>query len=59
MKNFKIKFRFKDKGIVTTIQAENEAMAKQKILSIIYFVEVKEIKNEENNIMDFLNGFRK
>ena len=58
MKTFNVRFKFKDKGIVTTIKAENEAMAKQRILSLIHFVEIKEI-NSENNIMDFLNGFGK
>lgn len=57
MKHYQIKFKFKDKGILTVIKAENEAMAKQRILSLIYFVEVKEVK-EESNIMDFINGFR-
>ena len=56
MKHYQIKFKFKDKGISTIIKAENEAMAKQRILSLIYFVEVKEVK-EESNIMDFINGF--
>ncbi len=51
-KTYNVKFKFKDKGIVTTIEAENEAMAKQRILSLIHFVEIKEI-NSENNIMDF------
>lgn len=58
-KQFQIKFRFKDKGIATTIEAENEAMAKQRILSMIYFVEVKELKNEASDIMDLLGGFGK
>lgn len=58
MKTFNVRFKFKDKGIQTTIKAENEAMAKQRILSLIHFVEIKEI-NSENNIMDFLNGFGK
>ena len=57
MKHYQIKFKFKDKGISTVIKAENEAMAKQRILSLIHFVEVKEVK-EESNIMDFINGFR-
>lgn len=57
MKHFQVKFKFKDKGISTVIKAENEAMAKQRILSLIHFVEVKEVK-EEGNIMDFINGFR-
>jgi len=60
-KTFKIKFKFKDKGISTHIEAESAAMAKQKVLAAIYFVSVEEIEplQEGKNIMDFINGFGK
>ena len=57
MKQFKVKFSFRGKGIETTVKAENKAMAKQKILAEIIFHEVYEEDGSE--IMDFLNGFRK
>ena len=61
MKTYEVKFKFKDKGISTTITAENEAMAKQRILSLIHFVSVEEVVTlkEGKNIMDFINGFGK
>ena len=58
MKTFNVRFKFKDKGIVTTIKAENEAMAKQRILSLIHFVEIREVESEAE-IINFFKGFSK
>ena len=58
MKTFQVKFKFKDKGIQTTIKAENEAMAKQRILSLIHFVDIREVESEAE-IINFFKGFRK
>ena len=42
MKTFTVKFSFRSKGISTEVKAENEAMAKQRILSDIVFHSVEE-----------------
>lgn len=55
---YNVKFSFRDKRLQYKIEAENEAMAKQRILSLIHFHSVEPIE-PQNNIMDFLNGFRK
>lgn len=55
MKNYNVKFRIKDKGLQVTVYAENEAMAKQRVLAMINFVDVKEV----TDIIDFLKGFGK
>ena len=56
LKTFNVRFKFKDKGIQTTIQAENEAMAKQRILALIHFVDIQEV-DSENEIINFFKGF--
>ena len=58
MKTFNVRFKFKDKGIQTTIKAENEAMAKQRILSLIHFVDIREVESEAE-IINFFKVFRK
>ncbi len=42
MKTYTVKFSFRNKGISTEVIAENEQMAKQRILSEIVFHSVEE-----------------
>jgi len=58
MKTFAVKFKFKDKGISTTIKAENEAMAKQRILSLIDFVSVEEVEGLPKEFEGIFGKFR-
>jgi len=44
MKKYTVKFSFRNKGISTEVRAESEEMAKQRILSEIFFHSVYEKK---------------
>lgn len=58
MKTYNVRFKFKDKGIQTNIEAENEAMAKQRILALIHFVDIQEVESKDD-IINFFKGFGK
>lgn len=61
MKKFEVKFLVGSKGYKQTVEAENEAMAKQKILSEITFVSVDEVKpisqSPNNTLGDIMDQF--
>ncbi len=42
MKTYTVKFSFRNKGISTEVRAENENMAKQRILAEIVFHSIEE-----------------
>ena len=56
MKKFEVKFLVGSKGYKQTVEAENEAVAKQKILSEIKFISVDEIKPSSNQTFDDFGG---